>query len=213
MYGHCFLCFFKAFLSTYRAEGPIQLQWCNLWIWISPWYEAFFHILKLFHGLPQYAVVVFFIDIDVCQFLQQLWIFYDDWHLLSHLHWCPLTKFFIKVFVQFLSNCINKQHSFLMVENEELVQQFSVHWPLSKSNWLSKVHMLASKACPSSILANFINTSSFNAFSSSISPSNYLMRLWRPLILSSNPCILHLLEQWCLPNSLYSAYKSLYNQS
>jgi hypothetical protein len=64
-----------------------------------------------------------------------------------------------------------------------------------------------------SVLANFFNSSSSNAFSSSISPSNCLIRLWRLLISPSNPCIVHSLERWHLLNSLYYERRSLYNRS
>ena len=73
--------------------------------------------------------------------------------------------------------------------------------------------MLASKTCTSSILANFFNSSLSNAFSSSISPSNYSMRLRRLLISPSNPCIICSLECWCLWNSLYYDRRSLYTRS
>jgi hypothetical protein len=33
-----------------------------------------------------YAVVVLFIDVDVCEFLLQLWIFHNVRHPLGHLH-------------------------------------------------------------------------------------------------------------------------------
>ena len=89
----------------------------------------------------------------------------------------------------------------------------SVHWPLSKSNCLSKICMLASKTCTSSILVNFFNSSSSNTFSSWNSSSNCLMRLWRLLISPFNPCIVCSLEGWHLWNSLYCDCRSLYNWS
>ena len=52
-----------------------------------------------------------------------------------------------------------------------------VQWPLSKSSWLSKACMLASKACTYSVLANFFNSLSSNAFNSLILSSSCSMRL------------------------------------
>ena len=88
-----------------------------------------------------------------------------------------------------------------------------VHWPLSKFSWLSKTHMLASKVCTSSVLANFFNFLLSNAFNSSISPFNCSMQLQRLLILPSNPCIIRLFERWRSWNSLYCDCRNLYSQS
>jgi hypothetical protein len=44
-------------------------------------------------------------------------------------------------------------------------------------------------------------------------PSNCLMRLWKPSLSPSNPCIVRSFERWGLWNSLYYERKSLYNRS